>query len=1049
MLHFNIFYRSFLPQFIRLGGLLFCFLLTYSYGYGQKEITGQVTDGNTGTPLPGVTIKIKGSTHGTISDANGHFRIMANAEDSLVFSFVGYVSKTILVGNKNNLNVELQSSSQELGQLVIVGYGTESKKLITSSISEVNTKGLSYLPISNTGQLLEGRVPGVSISEVNGAPGTPPTILIHGISSINAGIGPLVVIDGFPVGNAIPTSLNPNDIVSISILKDAASTSIYGARGSNGVILIQTIKAEEPRMEVSYNMNIGYQYLPKGWRPKVLNAIEYAEYNKEVVDELNARNNTSNPVPQIFLDVLANPQKYGKGTDWLSDLIRQGSNAVLQNHELTFRGGNEKIRSAISAGYFNQNGLVPNTYFKRYSLRANVEGNFTQWLKSSAYISLARTEDNKAATEGPRAILMSAITLSPLKSPYDSNGRLIPYIAADAPGYFSFPNPIYVALQEVNKTIGEDVNVGLNLDIQIIKGLHYKPQIYSRLFAQKGNTFVPSTIGQPAIASPGNLSPGAPPFTNSATNQNLDITNWSFDNLLTYNKKIGQHSIEALVGYTAQKELGELSQINASGFPTDNKINYLEASQVSASISDASSWSLAAIFGRVNYNYKDKYLASLNFRREGSSRFGSNNKYGNFPSASFGWRVSQEKFYPKDFFMNELKVRLSYGETGNSAIGDFDRFGTIVSVPNINNLSNNYNYVFNDKIVIGKALSSLGDQNLKWEVATQLDVGVDLGFFHDQFTFSGEYYKKITSDMLFDVPIPQASGFTSVRVNIGKMMNRGWDFQFSSKVNFMNFLWNSNLNLSFLQNKVISMPEQIQKIIRPYNVTEVGQPVGALYGYVIEGIFNTQQQLDNPKLLSWPGARGLGAYIYKDVNGDGTIDENDRIVIGDPHPHTILGFNNVFIYKNFSLSILITGAFGYQILPEINEVLYNEKQRWNVSTKFLNRWRSPNDPGDGLIPAIYYQGQHNPSNLWVESGNHVWVKNITLSYSLNKLMRHITSISKIDFFLGVQNAFRFTKYSGFNPEVSYFGGNDPTQFGIDNFSYPVPRTCTAGFDVIF
>lgn len=1016
----------------------------------QITITGVVKD-KAGNPIEGVTVKVKGKPNGTFTDKNGQFSIQAEPTDSLLFSSIGYLSKTIYVGDRNNISVQLQGSQQQLEQLVVVGYGTQEKKKITTAISEINTENLKDIPVTTSGQLLQGRVSGVTVNKNNGAPGSPPSIQIHGISSINAGIAPLVVIDGFPVGNGIPQSLNPNNIEKITILKDAASTSIYGARGSNGVILIQTIKAKESQGEIEYNVSGGFQYVPESWRPKVLNALQYAQYNKERVEETNAQNNTNEPVPDVFMDVLNNPQKYGEGTNWLDAFLREGSNAFFQNHSLIFRKGNEKLKGVVAGGYLNQEGVLPNSDFKRYSLNTNVQATFTDWFKAGGKLAVAYTERNSLPITGMWGVVMEAMVASPLQSPYDSSGNLVPYLPADAPGYFGFPNPLYRAKAIKDKTVGKNMNAGIDLDIQIIEGLHYKPRVYTRLFTHEENTFIPTTIGKNKIGSKANLAPGAPPFVNEASNQIYDITNWGMDNLLTYTKSIGDHSLNILAGYTVQKQTGQLSQINASNFPSDDHINYLEASEVTANVSDYTNWALDAFFGRINYDYKGKYLAEINFRREGSSKFGENNKYGNFPSASIGWRISQENFYPQNFFINDMKIRTSYGKTGNSAIGDYDRFGRVISIPNLNNIDNNYNYVLNNTVTVGKALTSIGNPNLKWETSRQLDIGLTLGILDDRITLKADYYRKITEDMLFNVTLPRASGFSSMRINAGQMLNWGWDFEINSSMISKNFSWNSGLNISLLRNKVTYIPPEIKRIIASdYNITVVGKPVGSLYGYVVEGIFNTQKQLDDPNLFGWkPSAKGLGAFIYKDVNGDGKIDAQDKTIIGNPHPNMIFGFNNVFKYKNLSLSLLATGAFGYQIVSEKNEWLYNEKGRWNVSTLFLDRWQ-PGDPGNGIIPAIYYSGQHHHNNIWTESGNHVWVKNVTLGYTIpHSWLNPLKYISNLRFYLSIQNALRFTNYSGWNPQVSTRGGNNPQTLGIDNFSYPIARTYTIGADINF
>lgn len=1006
-------------------------------------VSGKVTD-DIGQALPGVNVIEKGTTNGTTTDADGRYSLgVGEAEVVLVFSFIGYTTQEVAVNGRSVIDVELLQDVQSLEEVVVVGYGTQERAKVTSAISEIDASELKSLPLAQPGQLLQGRASGITVRDNGGAPGSTPSIQIHGISSINAGVGPLIVIDGNPVGGEIPSSLSANDIEKITILKDAASTSIYGARGSNGVVLIETIRAKEATAQIEYTVSGGYSYLPQSWRPTFLNAQQYAQYNVERVQELNARNNTNTPVPQIYLDVLADPN-YGPGTNWQDEVFQEGSDAGFQSHNLSFRGGNEKMRGAVSAGYLKQHGLLPNTDFKRYSLRTNLDGNFTKWLSAGANLSISHTLTNEVSELGPRGITMTAMSLSPLKSPYDENGNLVPYIEGDSPGYFSFANPLFKSRETKRAITGRDIYAGMNLDIKIIEGLHFRPRVYSRLFTSVYNAFVPTTVGRPAIGIG-----GRPPQTNVASNVNTDITNWGMDNLLSYDKAIDKHSFGILVGYTAQKQSGESSSINASNFPTDTNINYLEASQISAAVTDESNWSLAALFARVNYDYDGKYLVEVNFRREGSSRFGPNNKYGNFPSASVGWRISEENFYPEGFFVNELKLRSSYGITGNSAIGDFDQYGQILSIPNLNNLNVNYNYVLNNTINTGKALTSLGSENLKWETARQFDIGLTLGFLNDRFGLKVDYYQKITDDMLFNVSVPQASGFSSSRINIGEMLNKGWDFEAVGTHKINDLTWNGNLNVSLLSNTVTSMPDQIERIISENNVTEVGSPVGSLYGYQIDGIFNTQEQLDNPDLYGYPGAKDFGGYIYRDVNEDGIINGQDKTIIGNPHPRTVLGFNNQFAYKNLSLSVLVTGSFGYQISNALYEASYNEVGRWNVDEAFLTRWKSPENPGAGIIPAIYYPGQHFVSNVYVEEGDHIWVKNVTLAYQLPAALIDRTGfISGVRFSLSAQNLFKFTEYTGFNPEVSQHGGT-ATRIGIDNYAYPVPRTITIGASVTF
>ncbi|GAB3657237.1 TonB-dependent receptor [Echinicola sediminis] len=1030
---------KFIPVFV-------LFLIATVVFAQETVVTGLVVSSDNGEPLPLVNVLVKGTSVGAVTDFDGHYSITApDPNSTLVFSYIGYASQEVPLSGKTNVDITLEVDGTALDEVVVVGYGSKSKKKITSAISEVDLKGAEDMPNATAGQAMQGRVSGVIVNENSGSPGEAPSIRVRGISSINAGTQPLVVIDGFPIGNGIPQSLNPKDIEKITVLKDAASTSIYGARGSNGVILIETLKGQEQESQVTYSGSIGVQSVPDAWRPQVLNARQYAQYNVERVNEINLRNGSNTPVPQIYLDALNDSNL--KTVDWQDYIFRD---AAFQNHNVSFRGGNSKFRGAVSAGYLQQEGVLINSGFERYSLRTNLDANVKDWLKVGSNVAVSFSENDQLPEDGSRGIIMQAVTSSPLKSPYDENGKLIPYIPADSPGYFARTNPVFEAKERTNNTIQRDINASVNLDMTLLPGLHFKPQIYGRVLTVEQNTFIPSTLGQFRIGSAADLSPGAPPFVNSGTNTKSDITNWGIDNLLTYEKYLGDHSINVLVGYTAQKQTGEITSVNGKGFPSDEILNYLEASEISAEVTDGSNWSLAAYFARLGYDYKSKYLFELNFRREGSSRFGDNNKYGNFPSASLGWRLSEEDFFPKDMGISELKLRGSYGITGNSAIGDFDRYGNVISIPNINILNQNFNYVLNDNVVIGKSLVSLPSSSLKWETSSQLDIGVEMGLLNNALTLNVSYFKKATKDMLFNLSIPSVSGFGSTRTNVGEMENTGVDIELGGNVySNSRFSWNSNLNLSFLRNEVTALPDEISVINSSFNVTKVGLPVGMLRGWVVEGIFTTKEQLDDPKLGAAPGSRDFGAYIFRDVNEDGTIDGLDQTAIGNPHPKVILGFNNVLNYKSFSLSILATGMFGYDILPQANEVLYNAKGRWNVSSKFLNRFISPDEPGDGLIPGIHFRNTHQAGTHWLEKGDHLWIKNITFGYNLQQsALDKINFLSEMKLFLSVQNAAKFSSYSGWNPQVSRFG-NNVQQLGIDEFGYPTNRTFSLGANIKF
>jgi TonB-linked SusC/RagA family outer membrane protein len=522
------------------------------------------------------------------------------------------------------------------------------------------------------------------------------------------------------------------------------------------------------------------------------------------------------------------------------------------------------------------------------------------------------------------------------------------------------------------------------------------------------------------------------------------LDNWGIDNLLNYSSSFQDHNLNILIGHTIQKESAFTNQINGAVFPSDEVVNFGEAGEILGS-NNYYDWSLIAGFGRINYDYKGKYLVEFNFRREGSSRLGANNRFGDFPSGAFGWRVSQENFYPTDFLINEFLISASFGKTGNNSIGNYDALGRLGAIRT----------VIGNSISEGKFQSSISNNDLKWETAFQYQFGVNLGILDDRITLKTNYFKKITKDMLFNVALPGASGYGSTRINLGEMENNGLEIEiYSVNMPDGNFQWNTNFNVSFLDNKVTHMPEQIDRIIsgplRGTNITTVGEEVGAFYGFVRLGLFD-EETIDDPNLYGWQGDQKiLGTNIFKDINGDGHIDYEDQIVIGSPHPDIIFGFNNQFTFKNISLSFLATGMLGYDIMRASNGVFYNNAARWNVSKELLNRWKSPEHPGNGQVPRTEYNlGNREGMDDWLEPGDHLWIKNVNLSYSLpDRLLQSIGKINGLRIYFTVKNLARFDKYSGFNPEVSQSGGN-PLSIGVDNFVYPISRSYSLGVDLNF
>lgn len=1016
--------------------------------FKQLSISGTVTD-STGFPLPGVTVQVKGTTTGTSTDLEGNFTIDGIDEQAiLIFSYMGFHTQEIPVAGQSELAVTLRKDAQTLDEVVVVGYGSQIKKNIISGVSSLDAEqmGLIDQPTPTAGHLLKGRIAGVTIREGTGAAGSTPTVRIRGISSINAGLQPLIVIDGFPVGNGFPQTLNTDDIASMTVLKDAAATAIYGARGSNGVVLIETTSAREGISELSYHVYAGINEVPQGWRPQMMNAQEYARYNIERLRELDAFSGaqTPTPVPDIFQEVMDNPARWSNGgTDWFDEYIREGTQSLTHNHNLSYRNGNEKLSTVISGGYLDQKGLLPGDDFQRLSLRGKFDARLSDRVKLGVNLAAARTKDKSIPTDGLRSTLWAAIASSPLQSPYDEEGNLTPFIPADAPGYFAKPNPIFESLERTNEQIQRDLQVNIDLDIGILENLHYRPRFYGRQFTRETNVFKPTTIGIVSLSGAGDLSRGGPPQINNGSFSSYSMENWGIDNVLNYTRSMGgKHHIDLTLGHTIQYEKATVKQLNGSVFPSDEIINYAEAGEVTAS-NDHNQWALLAGFGRLSYDFNGKYLAEFNIRREGSSRLGKNNKYGNFPSGALGWRISQERFFPQDFVINELMIRGSIGKTGNNAIGNFESLGRLGAIRT----------VIGDAVRESKFLSTLGNENLQWETSLQYQIGLNLGLLDDRISLKVDYYKKTTENMLFNVSLPRASGFANSRVNIGEMENDGVDIEISSFTTLNKVNWNSSLNISFMQNVVTKMPDQIDKILvgsrGGTNVTMVGEEVGALYGLVRLGMFD-ETTVNDPNLYGFMGADKIpGTNIFKDLNGDGVLDRNnDMTVIGSPHPDVIFGFNNQFSWKNLSFSFLLTGMLGYEIMPTVRDVDFNQVARYNVNKLVINRWKSPENPGDGIVPRSEVNpGSREWMDDWLEPGDHLWIKNIRLSYNLPSRWIDPIGVKQLRFYLSVNNVARFDNYSGFNPEVGSTG--NPLAPGLDDYVYPLSRFYTLGAQLTF
>lgn len=980
----------------------------------KRKVSGMVTDLK-GDPIIGASIIIKGTSTVTVSDINGKFSLDVPSNGVLKVTYIGYSPKEIAINNQKELKISLSEDSKLLDDVVVVGYGTQIKESVTGSVQQVKMDDLKGIPAAQFTQELQGKLSGVQISQTTGKPGQDLAVRIRGQASISGGNDPLYVVDGFPIVGGL-SSINASEIESISVLKDASSTSLYGSRAANGVVLITTRQGKIGTTSVNIDSYFGIQTVPMQGRPDMMNAREFAQFKKEIAIE---NNQTVDPAYQ-------NPDQYGEGTDWYGILMR---NALVQNHNITISSRTDRMGVNVIAGMFDQQGVMLNTGFKRYSLRINTDFKLNNYIKIGFNMAPNYVQDKNFNTDGSLwggSILQSAILTSPLV-PYKNADGSIPLTAT---GAGLFPNPNWYNVIQQLDAKGERLEVLSNAFVEItpLKGLTLKSTINFDIGRQTFTSFNNSQIG--GIFNP-------PPTVPSASEEHDDFSSWLTEHTVTFNKSFGEHNFEALLGFTAQQWTGQNLSSSATGYSDDLIHNFSAAPASKRSTSNSSeAWTLVSYLGRLNYNYASKYFLSAAIRRDGSSRFGVDNRYGSFPSASLGWILSKEKFMPKIDIVNLIKLRSSVGTIGNNNIGNYSQRGLISTS----------NGVFNNNIYSGRTVSSIGNSMLNWEQTKQIDAGLDLGFLNNRINFSYDYYKKNTSNLLFTVPIPQASGFSSILSNIGELEFWGHEFLVSAKVLNGPVKLSVDVNYSYNDNKVVSLATPTGTLKDDRHITKVGQRIGLWYGLVHEGVYVNQADYNaSPK---YPVAV-VGSAKYKDVSGDGKItQEDDRTVLGNSVPTSLFGFTIKMEYKNFDLNIIGTGAGGYSIVNSLDASTKNLDGVFNVTRDVADRWKSETNPGNGLygctLSGSTYTERDWFNSRFLQNGNYLIIKNITLGYNmpLNK-----SFIKSARIYTSVQQPFVFTKYKGFNPEVAADG--NPLYSGVDNTAYPAAKTYTLGINLNF
>lgn len=953
------------------------------------KLSGKVTDEN-GAGLPGVTISLKGTTNATSSDVSGAFSMtLPSGSGTLVFSYIGYINQEVAIENRSVVNVALAPDTKALQEVVVVGYGTQQRADITGSVAVINEEVFEARPNTQVGNLIQGKAAGVQVLTNSGKPSAGFNIRIRGTGSLSASSDPLYVIDGVPTSDT--RSLNPADIESISVLKDASSAAIYGAQGANGVVLITTKRgtSEKPRFEFST-----YAGFSQVWKTlEVLNAEQY----RDLMTELGQNTDWN---------------RYTGNTDWQKEVFQNGSSL---NYQLSVSGKTDKTNYYLSGGWVKQNGAVRSSTMDRASFKVNLDQKLNDWLNVGANLSYVRyhdvdVADNQAVNQG--GVILGVLSTPPAIGIYNPDGTFTSNPFQD------WENPISSTDGSERSYKNQRLLGSVYGEVNILNGLKYRTSL--------GIDFVNATYDyflDPFRTSYGRARQGIGRYNTNLTNY------WILDNTLSYTKTIDKHNFSAMVGGVLQKYRWENSSIERTGFANIAVETPNAGATIQSANADKDERANSSFISRVTYDFAGKYLLTANFRADASSSFGPGNSIGYFPSLSVGWRLSEESFMPLPEFMNDLKLRFGWGMVGNDNIGN-NAYRGLVGV--------GANYPIGGVILPGTYPSTIGNDDLKWEASNQTNLGVDFAFFNSRIVFVADAYLKKTTDLLFRLPPPRATGFDTGVTNAAKLENRGLEFQLTTR-NFVEaFTWDTDLNISFNRNEVTDIlgKELLNGGVAgrgEISLTTEGAPIARFYGYRFGGV--------DPQ---------TGMAYYVDRNGESTFSPapDDRTIIGNPNPDFIYGITNTFTYKNFGLSIFLQGSQGNDIFNATRIEMESMSDPKNQGIEVVNRWRNPGDVTN--IPKAVWANTNNSrlSTRFVEDGSYMRVKTLTLSYNLPNTLLTKAKLNSVRVYVTGENLLTFTDYSGFDPEVNAFGGNNLVQ-GVDYGTYPQTRNLIFGLNISF
>ncbi len=1042
-------------NFMQAGLLFLLLLLTSSLAIAQtRMITGKVTDPKDNTGLPGVSVQAKGAAAATQTGSDGSFRIeIPQTVKALVFSFVGYDDLEVSIGESDVVNASLIASSKTMQDVVVIGYGTQRKSDLTGAVGSVKASQLAERPAVSLNQALAGRIPGVQVNTNSGRPGGQSNVRIRGFSSINSSNNPLYVIDGviIPVGTQTQNSnaidyINSSDIASVEVLKDASATAIYGARGANGVILVSTKRGSTSGGRITYDVELGIPTIGPN-RVKMLNAKEYVAVEDLAYDNIKVYDpagwaagnyaSTQDPrvkrknIPSLF-DANGDPLY---NTDWLKESTQQ---KLSQNHQVSFSNGNGDHNYGVFLGYRNDNGLLLNSYLKRYSGRFVFDSKIKSWLKIGGTLGYNNQQENivDQGTGGLNSVRMitESFPFLPVKYP---NGKWADN--ADYPDAEGGSNPVHILSERKFGMVTQTTLGNVYADIYLAKGLELRTILGAYIAARNVTEYNGRSLSNISLDQRG-----------TANVANGRESYWSSESYLTYNKKVRENDeFTGMLGISWQETNIYNNGVGAENFSTDYFLsnNLGASSKPIPGTSNRARFAFNSYFGRFNYVLNDKYLLTVTGRVDGSSKFGANHKYAFFPSAALAWRMSEEEFLKNSNVISNMKMRASVGVTGNSEIPTYSALSL---------LGSDYAGIIANNRVSGVGLGRLGNPDLRWEKTTQTDVGFEVGLFNNKVLLEADVYYRKTTDMLLNAPAPRTSGYASIYKNIGSMENKGLELSIGTvNINTPDFTWSTAFNISMNRNKVLALasPADIFGVGNPNftnqtGIIRIGEPVGSFWGLTRLGTWATKDAAEAAKFSSYRGGKPIlpGDIRYLDVNGDSAINDADRSVIGNGNPDGWGSLFNTFKYKNFELTVELQFVYGNDVL---NMTKHSGEDRQALANSFatvLNAWTPTNQ--NTPIAAIRNSKAGYVTNVdthWMEDGSFLRGRNILLGYTFAPSLIKRLQLQKLRAYVSVQNFFLATKFSGNDPEVTTYG--QPFAQGQTFFDYPKPTTYTLGVNV--